>query len=301
MKTKISNILGVGLALLMVFSVAFALVPAKEAQAAEGNMQWTAQPLPTALYCILAANTNVTEIAVGPDGTTIYAINNSLNMSAASVAPRFQLYKSIDGGQSWAGIATTAITGAPAAPLGNVAVAPDNPNVVAISTLNTVGTAADVAFISTDGGVTWAQLPALNTAGVRMRITDLKVGPARGGTIYGRDYLVATADDAVTLLVGGLQIVGETATWTLVLALNVADFVACEFSPNFVGDRIVFGVGNTGAAPTQYTYNVQNYGTGVAPTQIEAVPLTGSASTDYDLAGDRYRRLHRRYRRALQL
>jgi hypothetical protein len=287
MKTKISKIMGVGLALLMVFSLAFALVPAQKAQAAEGNMQWAAQPLPTALYIQLASGTNVTEIAVGPDGTTIYAINNTINMNAAAAAPVFQLYKSIDGGMSWAGIDTSGITGAVAAPLGNVAVAPDNPGVVAISTLDAATAAADSAFISTDGGVTWAALPALNGAAARMRITDLKVGPARGGTIYGRDYMVAIGDDGNTAARGGLEIVGETATWTIISnagALGAIDFVACEFSPNFVGDRIVFGLGNPGAQAAEYTYNVQNYGTGVVPTVVENVPLTANASTDYQLA-----------------
>jgi len=285
MKTKISNILGVGLALLMVFSVAFALVPTK-ATADEGNMQWVAQPLPTALFAVLAANTNVSEIAVSPDGMTVYAINNSLNMSAASVTPRFQLYKSVNGGQAWSGIDTSLIAGAVAAPLGNVAVAPDNPNVVAISCLDVAGAAADVAFISTDGGVTWAQLPGLNGAAVTMRITDLKVGPARGGTIYGRDYAVATADDAITVLVGSLQILGETATWTLVSnggVIGVIDFVACEFSPNFVGDRILIGIGNTGASANLYTYNVQNYGT-VVPVLVHAFVTLNAVMTDYDLA-----------------
>ena len=234
MKTKISNILGVGLALLMVFSVAFALVPTKVA-AAEGNMQWVSQPLPfggAGSYNILANGTNVTEIAIGPDGTTIYAIDGIALLNAAGA-----IYKSADAGQSWA--ALPAIAAASAVAINNIAVAPDNPSVIAVTNL---GAGTDQAWISTDGGVTWAQLPAPNTAGATMAFMDIEVGPARGGTIYGRDYVLATADNAITVLTGSLQILGETATWTNIAAPGaVVDFVACDMSPNFVGDRIVFG------------------------------------------------------------
>ena len=389
MKTKISNILGVGLALLMVFSLAFALVPTK-VEAAEGNMQWTVQPLPTTLYFILANNTDVTEIAVASDGLTMYAIDGTeaLDGSGATTIP---IYLSKDGGQSWLGLAG-GIPGALAFPPANIAVAPDNPNVIAVSCFDVAGGQADVAYISTDGGVTWATLPPLQGATGAMRILDLKVGPARGGTIYGRDYMVATADDANTVTLSSLQILGETATWAIVagadsftvtgvattytvavttgsvslaittdadsdativgnvitlgdaadvatitatadatigtvttpgagaeavvisydldgdaaiggaspnwtfslpdggIAALPADFVACEFSPNFVGDRIVFGVGTTNVPVTSfYTCNVQNYGT-TAPTLVHAavtldIPAgTPIAATDYQIA-----------------
>jgi hypothetical protein len=293
MKTKISKILGVSLALVLVFSLAFAILPSK-AQADEGNMAWVGQPLPTAAYAVLAAGTDVTEVAVGPDGMTMYAIDGTEALDGSG-ATGISIYKSMDGGQTWLGLA--AVPGAIAFPPGNVAVAPDNANVLAVACFDVASGQDDIVYISTDGGVTWATLPALVNNDVlagALRVLDLKIGPARSGTIYGRDYMVATADDdtatAAGILAGSLQILGETATWTvaddLAAAANTgttADFIACEFSPNFVGDRIIFGVGNPGAATNFYTYNVQNYSV-TLPTLVHAAVNLDAVATDYDLA-----------------
>ncbi|GEM_PF-4614385 len=297
MKTKLYKIISAGLALVLVFTLAFALLPTN-VKADEGNMAWVGQPTPSVLpFNMLANGTDVTEIAIGPDGMTMYAIDGNVNLTLANA-----IYKSADGGQTWNGLA--AVPGALAMPPGNVAVAPDNPDVLAVSCFDAGGAADDVVYISTDGGVTWATLPGLNNSGVAnaLRVTDLKVGPARGGTIYSRDYMVATAEDTTPAFAGGsLQILGETATWTVADDLGFinatgthGDFVACEFSPNFVGDRIIFGI-YTEATPNTflYTLNVQNYSV-AAPTEIHAaVTLDNPAGTpivaaDYVLpaAGD---------------
>jgi len=383
-KKKFNKILGVALTVAMLASL---FVFAAPVAADEGNMQWLAQPLPTVINNVLVAGSNVVEIAVASDGKTIYAINNAvaagtpLLMNAASVAPNFHLYKSLDAGQTWTGIDLSAVVGAVAAPLGNVAVSPDNPNAVAVSTRELAGVTIDTVFASQDGGITWTALPVPTGAVAAMGILDLKVGPARANTFVGREYLVATADEAAGVGLGSLQILGETAAWKMVasgdsfvitpaLAANSAtvtvilgsvlltpilattingvnapavitaaapgvcvfpaapadqvlvqaltngttgtwaqtvglptsggvvdldgdavvtapgpgpitlpdgipvDFMACEFSPNFVGDRTVVavGAGFPLAATSVYTINTQP----VAPVVINAVQINAA-------------------------
>jgi len=295
--------MGVGLALVLVFGLSFALMPTEKAKADEGNMQWLAQPGPgnSADYGVLVTNTNVLEFAVAADGTTMYAITGSnMNVGAAPWA----LYKSPNAGQQWIPINLSAVPnvdlgaapGVQTAPLANVAVAPDNPAVVAISTFDASGAAtatSDWVFITTDGGITWTRLPSLlkvgASTGADTRIVDLKVSPARSGTLLGREYLAAVSDD--TAAVGSangdscLEIIGgNSATWADVgvgvgnVTIDVADFVACEFSPGYVGDRIVVGIGNTAAATNAYTYNTQS-GAQLRNVNIDATAI------DYDVAG----------------
>ena len=216
---------------------------------------------------------------------TIYAIDGTVNLNAANA-----IYKSTDGGYNWTGL--PAIAGASAVAVNNIAVAPDNPCVVAVTNR---GAGVDQAWVSNDGGFTWAQLPAPNGAAAAMGFLDIKVGPARGGTIYGRDYLAALADESVTVALGSLQILGETATWTNIAAPGaVADFTSCEMSPNFVVDRIVFAVGATvaaGAGSQFYSYNVQNYSS-APPALIHPAVVLNAVTEDIGavanaiLAGD---------------
>jgi len=76
MKTKISKFLGVGLALIMVFSLAFALVPAQETEAAPA--MWTPEVTPGAGGAgtnTVRVASDVTDFAVASDGMTIYALD----------------------------------------------------------------------------------------------------------------------------------------------------------------------------------------------------------------------------------
>jgi len=146
MKTKISRIMGVGLALLMVFSLAFALVPAKTEAAPS---LWTPEVLPNTAGTNVIAATDVDGMAVASDGYTIYVIDNQ---TAGS-----QVWKSPNGGRTFA-----AATNPPGftAPFLAVAVAPDNPNVVAVVDSTVAAGGADgVVYVSRDGGVNWVTLP----------------------------------------------------------------------------------------------------------------------------------------------
>jgi hypothetical protein len=282
MKTKLSKILGVGLALVLVLGLLSVFAPVKETEAALGEQVWLAQVLPTsgaAGYWKMGAGTDVTEYAFATtayDGV-MYAINGQALLSAASA-----IVKSPAGGMFWTGL--PAIPGAANIPITNIAVAPDNSSVIAVtggSNAAPLGT-VDEAWISTDAGATWAQLPAPNNGGnaAFQRFLDIKVGPSRSGTIYGRDYAIAISDNRTGVLEGTLQILGETATWTNILAVGTEDFTSCEISPNFIGDRIVTAVGSTGAVSNFRTYNCTNYSVTAPALQHAIVPLP--AIIDYD-------------------
>jgi hypothetical protein len=279
-KTKISKILGVGLALIMVFSLAFALMPTK-AQADEGNMTWVAQPLPTVAYNVLVYGSNVTEFAVANDGKTIYAINGARSMTTNPAADgMFSLYKSVNAGQTWVGIDTRApangaCPGAVAAPLGNVAVSPTSADIVAISSRDAAGATVDTVWVSSSGGISFAPLPTLDLDGTgatiawgaTQAIMDLKVGPDRADAILQREYLIACSSEGggVVINESSLKIIGAAEAWGAtgtawaylddsagytggVAHTPTADYIACEFSPSYLGQRTVVAVGVASAA-----------------------------------------------------
>jgi len=174
MKTKKLKILGVALTLMLVVSLFGFAVPVA---AQPGDISWVAQPLPgtgAAAGNVLVNGSDVTDIAVAGDGTTIYAINGAVATGA--------VYASTDAGQSFT------LTPAPAAvTLTAVAVAPDDPQAIAV-------TNGALVYVSSNGGATWATLPGFAGVWVGATITDLAVGPVRAGTLLSREYAVAVAD-----------------------------------------------------------------------------------------------------------
>jgi hypothetical protein len=215
-----------------------------------------------AILMLVVACPNVTDMGVAPDGGTIYIIGNNA------------LQKSTDGGSSF-----TELTMPPAfvSPPRTLAVAPDDPNVVAASDSAT----NETVWVSTNGGATWVQLPPLNGAAANMRIMGLQVGPVRAGAILARDYLVATADEAAGVALGSLQIIGQTTNWVNVALLGTADFTSCEFSPNFIVDRVALAIGSTAIAGTSlYTYNTQ------IPVLVHAAVQLSGVTVDFGAAAN---------------
>jgi len=126
MKTKLYKITGVALALLMVFSVVGAFVPANEAEAqAYTPNQWNVMSIPSAGGMGLVGGSRIVDFAVAADGNTIYLADNA--GGAWGVA------KSTNGGRSFSWLFGVA-AGAPPVPAGMIAaptaiaVAPDNPS-----------------------------------------------------------------------------------------------------------------------------------------------------------------------------
>ena len=232
MKSKKSRILGVALTLAMLASLFVFAVPVA---AEPGNMEWLTQTLPTATDLVMNNGSEPVDFAVANDGTTIYAIDTNVLINASGA-----ILKSTDAGQSWT--ATSIPSGATANITKYIAVAPDNPLAVAVVEVG-IGP-PNLVHISNNGGITWATLPAFGTAA---EVRDIAVGPARSGTIFGREYVVALADPANAVALGDVQIIGGSAAWATAGNAGVAngqyDYMAVEFSIGFLGDRCVVAVG----------------------------------------------------------
>lgn len=201
---KLLRIWGVALTVVLVGSM-FAFAPAPVAAAPGGNT-FTVQNLPSAAADVLQNGSDVTDIAVANDGSTVYVVDGTVNMTTLN-----SVRKSTNGGNSFGAVATVP-TGAGANPPRAIAVAPDDPNAIAVIE---AAAGANLVHISTNGGTTWSTLPALAAPSAAGDALDIAVGPARSGTLLGREYAVAISDDAgaPTLTEGDVQIIGLTTAW----------------------------------------------------------------------------------------
>jgi hypothetical protein len=181
-------------------------------------------------------------MAVSPDGKTIYILASKCTKSIV-------VYKSTDSGSKF--VKCTMPSGF-AAPPRAIAVAPDNPNIVAFvdSTPANAGvTEGGTVWVSKDGGQTWKAFPLVpNVSAVASTaITDIVIGPSRIGMMYGRNYLVCSRDliDGVT---GRVHTYGAGDLWedlALGFPIYPMDFTSCRFSPGYVKDRCIVTVGST--------------------------------------------------------
>jgi hypothetical protein len=262
MKTKLSHVLGVGLALVLVFSLAFALVPTNtneaEAQQFTPN-QWNAMPLPGTPTLVLSAtvagvpaNYTPFDFAVGNDGATIY-------LATAPGAAASYLAKTPAAGRFWAYLADPPLatfTG----PVRLVAVAPDDPETVAIVDSSVAG---NRVFLSDTGGSTWVDLgdPVLSATGaadVSQIISDLKLSNPRPTAILDRDVVVCTYNTdncqanpyTAGAAWGDIYTVGTSTTWVSVAQAAGAlyDWTSIALEPSWVGGYGIIGIGSDNVA-----------------------------------------------------
>ena len=185
---------------------------------------------PVASTLLIVPNSDVSHIAVGYDNT-IYALDS----------PHARLYKSDHGGYGWTDISRGL---AAAAPWTKLAVAPDDPRIVAVVT----NTGTEV-FVSTDGGTNFAATGLISKLGGGERVQCLAISPGYGR----RDIAVGTSTGSGNGKVwvnimngfpGGWQDMSTGATgW------SNADIFAIEYSPGFAVDGTLMAIAATGPPP----------------------------------------------------
>jgi hypothetical protein len=120
MKKVIKKSWGVGLIVIILFTLLVAFAPASPVSAAN-PLQWNTEAIPGTAGKVLLPDSDISGLAIGPDGTTIYAATG--NTTGSPVA-----FKSTNAGVSWTAIANNAgmVPGTPEIVSDLVVVAADN-------------------------------------------------------------------------------------------------------------------------------------------------------------------------------
>ncbi len=223
MKKVIKKFWGLGLVIIILSTLFIAATPVS----AVNPLAWNTEAIPTATGAVLLDGSNVADLAVGPDGTTIYAVCGGTSDNS--------VYKSTNAGVSWvaitnnAGMSPGTLTITPDL----VAVAADDEDVVII-----VDVTAEDVRVTTTGGTQWSDLDtAAFTPGT-------VVGVSVSSEVSGIRY-VAVADSAGEVWIRKFgssweEWVTAGATYTGYVGVSAALSVA--FSPNFASDRTLAAV-----------------------------------------------------------
>jgi hypothetical protein len=262
MKThKLTKIFGIGLSLILLVSMLAIAAPVTAKD--PGAQQWAngSEPGPSAV--VMYNGGDVTDFAVGSDGVA-YLVDDVKNRTRRSSS-----------GTVWGSIDNHA-----AGDEALVAVAPDNSDCVAL-----VDGTTNVVYISNDSGTTWSTLPALAGNYATSTVMDIAVGPARSGTLLGREYFLAVADGTLgatntATAFGGVLVIGQTAAWAEVVTGLTEDFIAVELSPNYVGDRVVTAVGVTALGAKNFY--LMNASTNAELTNSPITFVAAVVNDDYD-------------------
>ena len=189
---------------------------------------------PAVSTLLIVPGSNVNHIAVAYDNT-VYALDS----------PNAKLYKSDHGGIGWTDISRG--LGA-AAPWGELAIAPDNPKVVAVVT-----NAGTEVYVSIDGGASFSATGLSGKLGGGERVTCLAISPG-----YGRwDIAVGTSTGGGNGRILVNVVSGFPSGWqdmsTGASGWSNADVFAIEYSPGFASDGTLLAIAAT-ALPTDDTY-----------------------------------------------
>jgi len=207
------------------FKFTIATTPPKE-QPPEGT--------PAVSTLLIVPGSDVSHIAVAYDNT-VYALDS----------PHAKLYKSDHGGIGWTDISSG--LGA-AAPWTELAIAPDDPGIVAVVT-----NAGTEVYLSTDGGAKFAATGLAGKLGGGERVRCLAISPGYGR----RDISVGTSTGSGNGRILINVVNGFPSGWqdmsTGAAGWSNADIFAIEYSPGFDADGTLLAIAAT-APPTDDTY-----------------------------------------------
>ena len=220
---KYRSRMALGLALVAILCI---ILPARPALANPGPLLWNTVDTPTTIDNVIASPSEINSVAVGIDGRTFYAID----------IPNSKVYKSINAGVSWNDLSGHLSNSGAALPAWNVAIAPDNPNFVAIVTSD--GGLPRNLFISTDGGGSWQNTdsPAVDNIGA------IAISPNYGGY----DIAIGTRTGAGG---GDVYILRSAGAGDWASQGLIGDILALKFSPSYRTDSslIVLSTNATGS------------------------------------------------------
>jgi len=211
-------------------------MPAKAAAESPTVLRWSRIVTPGALSSRndIISPCDVNHIAIGSDGKTLYAIDipNASKSTGAGA-----LYRSMDSGATWDDSPGKRLFLAmnPADRLNfrvwNIAIAPDNPNFVAVVTSNAAADAPANVWISTDGGANWenTNFPAFEPIGA----IDISANSK------GLDIAVGTRPGNGTGTVWTLRSPEPSGWKDQSPGSNLGDILALKFSPNYGTDSTI--------------------------------------------------------------
>jgi len=229
MKIKRGFIIRLLLTSTIVTSMALSANP-DEAAAESNDLKWTQIHTPGAVPDIndIVTPCEVNQIALGSDGKTFYAVDiphaNNITGSKA-------LYKSTDSGISWSDAISKNLykTMAPGEQINfhlwNIAVAPDDVNLIAVVTNDSTSNWPRNVWVSTNGGDKWEN----TNCPVVDHISTIEISPSYGNF----DIAVGTRTGVGNGNVYIFKASGQ-GTWSD-QSFN-GDILAMKLSPNYIND-----------------------------------------------------------------
>ena len=228
MKRKLTKIWGIGLTLVLLVSLLAFAAPVSAAP-----LEFSPETIPSGTDQVIINGSNVLDIAVAADGTTVYAVTGTGNV-----------YKSTDAGVSWtvkttaAGHASGVIGGADL-----IAVAPDDANYAVVAKAD----ATTTVYATTNGGATWGVLgtPQEGSDAAAAVITDIALSADSAGTHY---IAIAGSDTDNVGNVWYFDLGAAAPSWVEIndkTGFSTSDIdlaLAVAFSPNFASDQVLTAV-----------------------------------------------------------
>ncbi len=234
----------------------FPFVAPELAAASPDSLKWSIVDTPSEDDFVVVSPSEVNVLALASDAV-FYALD----------IPNGEVYRSTDGGVTWKNDMTQALLDEGATlPAWDLAVAPDDPDLVAVVT-----DARQEVYVSDDGGETWVDTQLSGATGwdASLFVADIDISEEYDGSreiaVGTRDPTDATAGGDVWALRGGM-IAAWKAQELEINSVVGGDVTSLRFSPDYDDDRTVVAI----ASDTNDTYLC----TGVRDTTLETTEWT---------------------------
>ena len=254
MKNRIFKIMGVSLALVLVFSLGVAFLPANTPagpEAAEaGDLSWSNIGIPTTVGDnLVGAGEDVGPVAISPDFANDHTVFAAVNVSAAT--GRAVVAKSTNGGHTWS-LTTTLLGTVAGDPIVALVVSPSyaSDSTVFVATqdvTNPIAANNGRVYRSTNGGATFTQLGVVTLAAQEM-ITSMDVSPTYDGVGTLAVGIANIDDNVLTTATREVQLWGSggVLNWSAFGDAGIVgeDITSVKFSPNYAIDSTLLAVGS---------------------------------------------------------